>query len=62
MTKIVITIVTENAAFESEPLVETAIILRKLAAQMDRTTEPDALSPSLSDSNGNKVGTVEVWD
>ena len=54
MDKIVITINTTNAAFENEQ--ELVSILYKLASD----AEKGALSRVIRDSNGNKVGTVEI--
>jgi len=58
MQKITITIETENAAFDPDPEVEVARILKDLATKLDRSELPD----ELRDYNGNKVGTVEVTE
>ena len=60
-TKLTITLVTGNAAFEGCEGFETARILRALA---DRIEEIEDLSgvviPRLEDANGNRVGSVAV--
>ena len=56
MKSITITINTENAAFDLEPLYEVSRILERLTIKFDEKEIPDVLM----DINGNKVGTVEV--
>lgn len=62
--RVTITIDCDNAAFEADPGAEIARILRQLATDTVRTSEPyDALdSRKLRDINGNTVGQVEVTE
>jgi len=58
MTKITITIKTENAAFVGDPEMEISRILMVLSRKMEEGRFfPD---DGLRDTNGNRVGTVEV--
>ena len=50
-----------NAAFEGNPALETARILRKLADKMDsENTMLDLNGTSLLDINGNRTGFIDV--
>jgi hypothetical protein len=57
MSKITISIETENAAFEENPEAEVISILRKLA---DWFYDNGLQARNVLDSNGNKVGKVRV--
>lgn len=52
MTKLTITINTENAAFDDNPQQEVRRILRKMSANWG------SIIDTIYDSNGNKVGNV----
>jgi hypothetical protein len=66
MATVVITIKTDNAAFEGRKYGnEVARHLRRVATDFDWTTRPDEKSDAwdIHDlDNGNTVGTVEVKD
>ncbi|USK62287.1 hypothetical protein [Peribacillus asahii] len=55
MEKVTVTIKTGNAAFEENPNMEIARILRELANNLEADVHPG----KLRDLNGNTVGTVE---
>jgi len=55
MEKVTVTIKTGNAAFEENPNMEIARILRELANNLEADVQPG----KLRDLNGNTVGTVE---
>lgn len=54
--RIIITIETENAAFDDEPVGEVVRILRHLAARF----ASDGQFPTVCDANGNTCGSVRV--
>jgi len=56
MKVVVITIKTDNAAFDGAPGTELARILRALAENIEHEDYPERLS----DINGNPVGRVET--
>ena len=59
MKQITIRISTANAAFDPEPLLEVARILRRLADSMEATPQGPILG-RLADINGKAVGEVRV--
>ena len=61
MRSITITIKTENAAFEPNPINEIGRILRQLSDNLAYgRIYKEEISENLWDINGNKVGTVKV--
>lgn len=63
MTKITIEINCDNAAFEDNPPEEVARILSRLVCALedaDSDALPEFDGDVLYDSNGNRVGTVDV--
>jgi hypothetical protein len=58
MEKIVITIKTTNAAFEGNEEAEVAKMLRELADKLENGQRPEVLF----DLNGNRVGSVSIWE
>ena len=56
MSKITITIYTENSAFDDDPWGEIADILQTVADDARRCNE---LQDFIRDSNGNKCGTIK---
>ena len=56
MKKMTITIETGNDAFEPDPSVELARILKKLAKGLEVSFAP----ATIQDINGNTVGRIEV--
>ena len=60
--KLIIKINLDNAAFEYQPGTEIANLLEQLAGRFWGVLPPalDSIPPTIKDSNGNKVGSVEV--
>lgn len=62
MAKMVLEIEMDNAAFDDEPMTETARILRKLATDLEWNGGPVTGDfYSLSDVNGNLVGWAKLY-
>lgn len=57
MSKITITIYTENSAFEDDPWGQVADILQSIADDAKRCNE---FQDFIRDSNGNKCGTIKL--
>lgn len=57
MSKITITIYTENSAFEDDPWGQIADILQSIADDAKRYNE---FKDFIRDSNGNKCGTIKL--
>ena len=60
MEKITLEIRTENAAFDNEPGIEIARILRQIAGRFE--VLGDDSSGRIVDINGNKVGYVNIYE
>lgn len=60
MSRIVITINTDNAAFQDDWGSEVRMLLTELATKFGRIESPFPLTLKLYDTNGNVVGKAKV--
>lgn len=60
ITKVSVDFTCDNAAFDEEEYSEIADIFVKIARSFRHGIYPDDIPTSIRDSNGNKVGSIEI--